>query len=114
MQSNLQFSLYIQANTFQAVLATDGEKSFVFFIYMDIQWGTGGIGFNAGDGVRSFSLNESVTDAARMIEDGSNVGIVGEYAFRVDLQNIISPGGESSAIYIYQSQSTELIEVMLG
>ena len=99
MQSNLQFSLYIQANTFQAVLATDGEKSFVFFIYMDIQWGTGGIGFNAGDGVRSFSLNESVTDAARMIMDGSNVGVVGEYAFHVDLQNIVSPGGESNAIH---------------
>jgi len=80
---------------------------------MDIQWGTGGIGFNAGDGVRSFSLNESVTDAARMIEGGSNVGIDGEYAFRVDLQNIITPGGESSAIYIYQSQSTEFIKVML-
>lgn len=66
---------------------------------MDIQWGTGGIGFNAGDGVKSFSLNESVTDAARMIEDDSNVGVVGEYAFRVDLQNIVSPGGESNAIH---------------
>jgi len=67
----------MQVNTFQVVLSTDGEKSFVFFIYFDIQWGMGGIGFNAGDGVRSFTVPGSRTPSARVIEDGSNVGVAG-------------------------------------
>jgi len=94
----------MQVNTFQVVLSTDGEKSFVFFIYFDIQWGMGGIGFNAGDGVRSFTVPGSRTPSARVIEDGSNVGVAGVYAFRVDLLDIVRPGGESDC-YGHQSQN---------
>ena len=81
----------LQVDTLQVVLTTDGEKSFVFFIYTDIQWGEAGIGFNAGDGVRSYTLPGSRSPAAKEIEDGSNVGVEGVYAYRVDLPEIASP-----------------------
>ena len=81
-------------NTFQAVIASDGETSFVFFIYIDIQWGEGGVGFDAGDDIRSFTLPGSQTPAARAIEAGSNIDIEGVYAYRIDFENIVSPGGE--------------------
>ena len=90
---DVNVSLYLQHNTFQVVLATDGEKSFVFFIYYDIQWGSGGVGFSAGDGVRSFT--DSL--ASEALDHGSNVDIPGVYAYRVDLPTIISPGGQSDA-----------------
>ena len=78
-------------DTLQVVLTTDGEKSFVFFIYTNIQWGEAGIGFNAGDGVRSYTLPGSRSPAAKDIEDSSNVGVEGVYAYRVDLPEIASP-----------------------
>ena len=80
-------------------MATDGERSFVFFTYTDIQWGEGGIGFDAGDGRRSFTLPGSRTAATRDIERTSNVGVAGVYAFRVDLPEIVGPGGESNAYH---------------
>ena len=85
---------HVQDNTFQVVMATDGEKSFVFFTYIDIQWGEGGVGFDAGDGMRSYNFIGSRTGATQNLEEFSNVGVDGVYAFRVDLQNILSPGGE--------------------
>ena len=88
------FLFHTQVNTLQVVLTTDGERSFTFFIYVDITWGEGGIGFNAGDGVRSYELPGSRTPEAREVEDSSNVGVEGVYAYRVDLQNIVLPGGE--------------------
>ena len=79
-------------------MATDGKKSYVIFIYIDIQWGEGGMGFNAGDGVKSFTLPSSQTPAARDVKYGSNVNINGVYAYRVDLPDIASPEGESSVL----------------
>ena len=93
---DVDISLHLQHNTFQVVLATDGKKSFVFFIYYDIQWGSGGIGFNAGDGVKSFT--ESLASGA--LVRGSNVNISGVYAYRFDLPTIISPGGQSDAMSV--------------
>ena len=84
----------MQDNTFQVVLATDGEKSFVFFTYTDIQWGEGGVGFDAGDGVRGLNVPGSRTAATRRLEEFSNVGVEGVVAFRVDLPNIIVPDGK--------------------
>jgi len=84
------------ANTLQAVLATDGEKSFVFFRYVQISWGEGTMGFNAGDRMRSFSLPDSQTPEAVNVDEGSNVGVEGLYAYRVDLPEIIGPGGETT------------------
>ena len=85
--------LHMQANTFQVVLSTDGQMSFVFFLYFDIQVGEAVIGFNAGDGVRSFTLPGSLTNATQEVEEGDNTGIEGFYAYRVDLTEIVVPGG---------------------
>ena len=87
------------------VLATDGERSFTFFTYVDITWGEGGIGFNAGDGVRFYELPDSRTPEAREVEESSNVGVEGVYAYRVDLQNIILPGGERNVKDYYMCGS---------
>ena len=60
--------------------------TFVFFIYGDIQWGDGAnIGFNAGDGIRSFMLPGALTNQVLNIDEGSNVDVRGVYIYRVDL-----------------------------
>ena len=74
-------------NTFQAVIATDGNRTYVGFIYEDIQWGSSyvTIGFNAGDQSRSYTLPESFSDQAVLnLVNTSNVGRQGTYIFRVD------------------------------
>lgn len=86
----------MQANTLQVVLATDGSVSFVFFIYLDIQWGgPTQLGFNAGDGTISFMLLEAFnTFAVLNLESTSNIGIPGCYIFRVDTPQILQPDGK--------------------
>ena len=73
-------------------MATDGQASFVIFIYSDIQWGIANIGFNAGDGVRFFMIPGALTSQTRNIENGSNVNIPGMYIYRVDQNTVIEPG----------------------
>ena len=74
------------------VLATDGQKTFVFFIYNDIEWGYDAIiGFNAGDGIRSFMAPVVLTNQSNTIEDGSNVNVTGLYIYRVDLCSMLGP-----------------------
>ena len=82
-------------NTFQVVIATDGTRTFIGFLYEDIQWTANTvIGFNAGDGVRSFTLPESLTTAGILnLESTSNVGIPGVYLFRVDQNEVMQPPG---------------------
>ena len=89
-------TLYLQANTFQVVIAADEHKTFVFFIYGDIQSGAGAnIGFNAGDGTRSFMVPGALTNQVLNIDEGSNVGVTGVYIYRVDLCSVIgSKNGE--------------------
>ena len=81
------------------MIATDGEKSFVFFIYTDVQWGEATIGFDAGDGRRGFNLLGSPAEDVREVEESNNIGVAGVYAFRVDLPEIVGPGGENSAYH---------------
>ena len=70
-------------NTFQVVLATDGNSgSVAVFLYGSIQWGENAqIGFNAGDNVRSHSIPIALTSLTIYIEDHSNIEITGVYAF---------------------------------
>ena len=75
----------LQQNTFQIVMATDGDMSFVFLIYTDIQWGSGAqIGFNAGDGNRSFTVPGALTSQTLNFETMSNIGVPGVFIYRVD------------------------------
>ena len=80
------FVLFLSGeNTFQAILATDGETSVVSFIYGDIQWGQRAeIGFNAGDGLSSLTVPSSGTSATVDIETQSNVGVPGVFFYQVD------------------------------
>ena len=73
------------SNTYQVVLMTDGETSYVCFLYEDIQWGEGaGIGFNAGDGNRSFTVPGALTSETLDMENQSNVGRPGVFVYQVD------------------------------
>ena len=90
-------------------MITNGINAFVAFLYADnlIQWttgdasgGTGGIGgtpaqvgFNAGDGVRYFSIPGSQTAAIVNIDTTSNVGVPGLWMFRVDQNDPSAPPG---------------------
>ena len=90
--SMVMYALLLQANTFQVVIATDGQRTFVFFIYGDIEWGDdANIGFDAGDGVRSFMVPGALTSQSINIEDGSNVDVTGLYIYRVDLPLVLGP-----------------------
>ena len=73
------------------MIATDGQRTFVFFIYGDIEWGFANIGFNAGDGIRSFLGPASQSFDSVNIEKGSNVGRTGVYLYRVDRCSVIGP-----------------------
>jgi len=42
------------------------------------------VGFNAGDGVRSFSVPGSRTASIADVETTSNVGLAGRWMFRID------------------------------
>ena len=83
--------MLLQENSFQVVIATDGQRTFVFFIYGEIEWGFANIGFNAGDNVRSFMVPGALTFDSVNIEEGSNVGRTGVYLYRVDQCSIIDP-----------------------
>lgn len=50
------------------------------------------VGFNAGDGEHYYSVPGSMTDAVLNLPQMSNIGIPGQYVFRVD-QNKISNAG---------------------
>ena len=98
MEKDTFFSL--QHNTFQCVLVSNGQQSFVLFLYADgeIQWttgdasgGTGGlggtkayVGFNAADNIRYAKAPDSQTPDIINIDTTSNVGRPGVWMFRVD------------------------------
>jgi hypothetical protein len=97
----------MQTNTFQVVLITDGNCSFVTYLYADdlIQWTTGDAsggeggfggtpaqaGFDAGDETRFFSIPGSLTPAIVNIATFTNVGVSGQCTYRVDLDRIVEP-----------------------
>ena len=80
------YHFFLQQNTFQAVLVTDGQRSFIIYLYAFIEWGNfiTNLGFSAGDGLRHVMFPEAFTSAVQSIEETSNVGVRGVYAFRVD------------------------------
>ena len=98
-----QYTFLLQANTFQVVVVADQQMTFVFFIYGDIQWGTGAIiGFIPRDVTWSFWVPGSQTNQTLNIDEGSNVGVTGVYIYRVDLCSVLGPrdGEESKLILV--------------
>lgn len=98
----------LKTNTFQAVLVTNGQHSFTIYNFEDVQWTTGSssggdsttglggtpaqVGFNAGDGIVSFTVNASRSPDIVNVDEDSNVEIPGKFAFRIDASDI-SDGG---------------------
>ncbi|XP_044134456.1 alpha-tectorin-like [Bufo gargarizans] len=94
-----------KTNTFQAILASDGPRSMVMFIYENMEWsagtasgghpltGRGGIaaqvGFNAG--MECFNVPFSRTEEIINIKSSSNIGKPGVWVFQVDRFRV--PGG---------------------
>ena len=79
-------------NTFQVALVTNGEISYVLFIYKDIQWGNfSTIGFQSSNGTNIFELPFSRSEQTVKIDTLSNVGRAGVFVYRVD--------GEQDDIY---------------
>ena len=86
------YSTANETNTYQAVLMTDGSTSFVCFLYKKIEWSIGvdfhvtpaQIGFNAGDGNRSFTVPGGLTPATYYMGKMSNVGRPGLFVYQVD------------------------------
>ncbi len=71
-------------NTFQVVLATDGELSFVTFLYADIQWINGVIGAGIYIQVSEEVIPGSFSDA-RNLTTTSNVGVPGIWMYSSDI-----------------------------
>ncbi|XP_072166031.1 sushi domain-containing protein 2-like [Diadema setosum] len=99
-------------DTFQAVLVTDGQESFVFFLYDTIEWtigtkmggdeqtglypggaGAALIGFNMQLGTRYFILEPYSRDDEQLVNlpTSTNVDVDGQFAFKVDGDNVIDP-----------------------
>ena len=91
----LYFVSVLQRSTFQCVLATDGQSTFVIFLYADggIEWDfPGQVGLNAGDGIRFFSHPDSFSSRLTNIHTTSNVGNPGVWIFKVDGEEVVPAG----------------------
>ncbi|XP_033119207.1 sushi domain-containing protein 2-like [Anneissia japonica] len=92
----------IPTNTFQTVLTTDGFRSYVLFIYDTITWTTGTdsggnsntglggttalIGFNAGDGLRHYTVTDysrKPSSTQRTLSAKTNCDEAGRFAYSV-------------------------------
>ena len=79
-------------NTFQLVLAMDGQRSFALFLYLDdgIGWPNESLdrsvvsGYDAGDGINYCIYPLPLSIEIGDIEETSNVGVDGLYIIQVD------------------------------
>ncbi len=75
-------------NTFQVVISTDGQLSFVTFLYDDIQWSPD----NSLAGIFFSSITQvKIPASARNLPTTSNVDVNGMWMYRVDSSSIIMP-----------------------
>ena len=95
-------SLHIsQVNTFQVALACNSVNSFVFFFYEETNVPSRfvTVGFSpsssGGSTGQSFMIPRSDTNN---IENGTNTGVPGFYAYRTDRDIILQPEGVESTI----------------
>ena len=86
-------------NTFQALISTNGRHSFTIFNYHELQWSKSQnidkhaqAGFNAGDGIIYYALNNSFTPNITNIAFESNVRKPEKWIFRIDDQSIEEGG----------------------
>ncbi|RNA04016.1 sushi domain-containing 2-like [Brachionus plicatilis] len=89
-------SLLDQRNSFQILLASNGNVSFTIFNYEKLEWSFnlysyifGQVGFNFGDGSRSLSLPGSLTENVLNLANDSNIGVPGRWIYRIDDSDIL-------------------------
>ncbi|PIN93177.1 hypothetical protein AB205_0035040 [Aquarana catesbeiana] len=85
-----------KVNTFQAVLSTDGNQTFLLYNYGDIQWPSMNLdgfsldgplalaGLNSGYDTGYYTLPGSLTISVANLSSTSNVNVTGRWAFKVD------------------------------
>ena len=84
----------MQANPFQAVIAVDQQKTFVIFIYGDIQWSFPPfIVFFPGVG------SDLLTNQDLNIDEGSNVNVTGMYIYQVDC-SVVGPNNDGENLLV--------------
>ncbi|RNA31957.1 nidogen and EGF-like domain-containing 1 [Brachionus plicatilis] len=81
-----QFNYNNSFNTFQSVLASNGNLSFVIFNYEQLTWSveTAQAGLNGGDGTHYFNLPGSFSSSIKKLTNLSNIGVVGKWMYRTD------------------------------
>ncbi|XP_068098424.1 uncharacterized protein [Hyperolius riggenbachi] len=101
-----------KVNTFQAVLSTDGNQTFLLYNYADIQWPSvtnGSIkegrtalaGLNSGFNSGYYTIPGSMTPSIRNISSTSNVNVPGRWAFKVDQLHPEDITGNIHLLYPY-------------
>ncbi|KAI1695893.1 nidogen-like domain-containing protein [Ditylenchus destructor] len=89
--------------TMQAIITTDGVRSFAIFYYNEVKYPGKAFfsGFDAGDGRKRHMIAASCeTTRATEIDEESNVGSPGKWVFRVDKDKIYEPGSHCPALPI--------------
>lgn len=82
-----------QFNVFQAVLASSETTSAILLNYGTLHFGSGFVGFSAGDAIRFLQFPESGSAAAQNLSLLSNVDVPGVFAFRTDRILVQRPVG---------------------
>ncbi len=79
------------ANTFQAVLMTDGGRSFAIFNYQEIDSRRRNVkvGYNAGDGITYYAVPRLKTNSN--LKERTNIGTPGRWLFRIDKEAVVCP-----------------------
>jgi len=97
---------YEYNNTFQLVLTTNGEESYVLFNYGRLEWPNSRVkanvesGLNLGDGKNYYKMEGSFTPTVIDLENKSNVGMRSKWLFRVDeFQNSFLKGSRPDCHY---------------
>ncbi|PIO32804.1 hypothetical protein AB205_0165870 [Aquarana catesbeiana] len=104
-----------RVNTFQAVLTTDGNQTFLLYNYDDIQWPSiyaygsyqhGPLalaGLNSGYDTGYYTLPGSLTLSVANLSSTSNVNVTGRWAFKVDRPHPEDVNGNIDLLYPYGS-----------
>ncbi|PIO32807.1 hypothetical protein AB205_0165870 [Aquarana catesbeiana] len=104
-----------KVNTFQAVLSTDGNQTFLLYNYEDIQWpslswngysqdGHSALaGLNSGYDTGYYTLPGSLTISVAHLSSTSNVNVTGRWAFKVDQLHPEDTNGNIDLLYPYGS-----------
>ncbi|PIO32814.1 hypothetical protein AB205_0165870 [Aquarana catesbeiana] len=106
---------HLYVNTFQAVLSTDGNQTFLLYNYADIQWPSiqangsypdGPLalaGLNSGYDTGYYTLPGSLTLSIANLSSTSNVNVTGRWAFKVDKLHPEDINGNIDLLYPYGS-----------